>query len=269
MPSSQKNGSVQQINNSACSNHSDMPVDLVAFLRNVDAAQSAQEVIDALHSAASASCSKLRVLGAVRLPLKSNDWGAMRLGRSVFLHADVPDGWWDEYAALAPSHFPPALFLARSSLATYTWTETRHLFQPAGVDRWGFELALKYGMRDGIICPVGGRWLIAYWSKQDLANSLDPRSRIVLQCASGLAVQRLEDLTAPDIRRIGSRSRLTARELAVLRQVSDGRQSSEIAEALGLGEETVRSHLKKAQRKLGARNRVHAACDALRQNLIP
>ena len=38
---------------------------------------------------------------------------------------------------------------------------------------------------------------------------------------------------------------------------------------LGLGEETIRSHLKKAQIKLGVRNRAQAVAEALRQHLIP
>jgi len=255
--------------NGAGQGSSDLPMDLLELSRSVDASRTPQDVLDTLHRAASTSCASLNVLGAVRLPLKSNDWGAMRLGQSVFLHPDAPDGWWDEHTALAQTRFTPAMFLARSSLATYTWTESRRLLQPIGVDRWGYELALKYGMRDGFICPVGGRWMIAYWSKRDLCNLLTPTSRILLQCASSLAAQRLEDLTALDARRIGSRSRITARETAVLRLVSDGQQSGEIAKALGLGEETVRSHLKKAQMKLGARNRAQAACEALRQNLIP
>jgi DNA-binding CsgD family transcriptional regulator len=62
---------------------------------------------------------------------------------------------------------------------------------------------------------------------------------------------------------------LTSRELAVLRLVSAGGQTRDIAQALGLGEETIRSHLKKAEIKLGVRNRTHAACEALRQALIP
>jgi DNA-binding CsgD family transcriptional regulator len=45
--------------------------------------------------------------------------------------------------------------------------------------------------------------------------------------------------------------------------------SNEIAKRLGIGEETVRSHLKKVQVKLGARNRAHAAAEAMRQQLIP
>lgn len=247
----------------------DLPMDLLEFSHNVDTSRTSQDILDTLHRAASTWCASLSVLGAARLPVKSNDWGAMRLGQSVFLHPDAPDGWWDEHTALASTRFTPAMFLARSSLATYTWTESRRLLQPIGVDRWGSELALKYGMRDGFICPVGGRWMIAYWSKRDLCNLLTPTARILLQSASSLAAQRLENLTAPDARRIGLRSRLTARETAVLRLVSDGQQSSEIAKALGLGEETVRSHLKKAQMKLGVRNRAQAACEALRQNLIP
>jgi DNA-binding CsgD family transcriptional regulator len=51
--------------------------------------------------------------------------------------------------------------------------------------------------------------------------------------------------------------------------VSTGRQTAEIAKALELGEETVRSHLKKAQDKLRARNRAQAVAEAIRQQLIP
>jgi DNA-binding CsgD family transcriptional regulator len=55
----------------------------------------------------------------------------------------------------------------------------------------------------------------------------------------------------------------------VLRLISAGAQLREVAQELELGEETVRSHLKKAQSKLGVRNRVQAVAEALRQNLIP
>jgi LuxR family quorum sensing-dependent transcriptional regulator len=48
-----------------------------------------------------------------------------------------------------------------------------------------------------------------------------------------------------------------------------GRQTDEIAKLLGLGDETVRSHLKKVQSKLGVRNRAQAAAEAVRQQLIP
>ena len=64
------------------------------------------------------------------------------------------------------------------------------------------------------------------------------------------------------------RAQLTPRELAVLRWASLGKQVQEIADGLGLGAETIRSHLKKAQEKLRARNRTHAVAEAMRQQLF-
>ena len=61
---------------------------------------------------------------------------------------------------------------------------------------------------------------------------------------------------------------LTQRELSVLKIASEGRTTDEIARALGVGMETVRTHLKKARTKLGARNKVHAVAEAMRQLLI-
>ena len=87
--------------------------------------------------------------------------------------------------------------------------------------------------------------------------------------AANFPALRLEQLAGPDVNRVGSRVRLTNRELAVLRLMSTGGQTRDIAQALGLGEETIRSHVKKAKAKLGVRNRTHAACAALRQDLIP
>ena len=80
---------------------------------------------------------------------------------------------------------------------------------------------------------------------------------------------RLEQLADPDPARVGSHNRLTPRELAVLRLVSTGAQAKDAAQALGLGAETIRSHLKKAQSKLGVGNRAQAVAEALRQHLIP
>jgi DNA-binding CsgD family transcriptional regulator len=65
--------------------------------------------------------------------------------------------------------------------------------------------------------------------------------------AANFAALRLEQLAGPDVNRIGSRARLTSRELAVLRLVSTGGQTHDIAQALALGEETIRSHLKKGR----------------------
>jgi DNA-binding NarL/FixJ family response regulator len=67
----------------------------------------------------------------------------------------------------------------------------------------------------------------------------------------------------------GETGRDNSARAGVLRLVSAGRVTDEIAELLGLGKETVRSHLKKVQSKLGVRNRTQAVAEAIRQQLIP
>jgi DNA-binding CsgD family transcriptional regulator len=86
---------------------------------------------------------------------------------------------------------------------------------------------------------------------------------------ASFAAIRLQRLIDPYVKRLGTGSSLTPRELAVLRLVSNGKRVREIARLLDLGEETVRSHIKKAQSKLGVRDRTHAVVQAVRLRLIP
>ena len=241
---------------------------LIDYSSHVGELRTPSDVLDELHAITTRSL-PLGVLGAARFPLKSTDWSSIQLGKSAFLHRDVPEGWWEEHNALAQGKFRPLLFLARSSMASSTWTEVTRMLEPIGVDRWSTELAFKYGMRDGFTCPVGGRWVVAFWSRRNLSGILTQPIRIMVFAAASFAALRLEQLAGPDAARIGSRAHLTPRELSVLRLVSIGEQCHDMAQSLGLGEETIRSHLKKAQAKLGVRNRAHAVAEALRQSLIP
>ena len=62
--------------------------------------------------------------------------------------------------------------------------------------------------------------------------------------------------------------RLSGRERAVLGELARGRATEEIAQALVLSPHTVRSHVKTAMRKLGARTRAHAVAIALSAGAI-
>jgi DNA-binding CsgD family transcriptional regulator len=245
----------------------DLQTRLIEYAARVEQLPSSERVLNELHLITTGV--SLPVLGAARFPAKVSDWDSIQLGKSAFLHEDVPKGWWEEYHARAQGKFRPTLFLASSSMTPFTWTEVLRMLQPIGVDRWSYELALKYGMRDGLTCPVAGRWVVAFWSRRELSGILTQPMRIVIAAAAAFAALRLDQLAGPDPGRNGTRGRLTPRELAVLRLVSTGAQSADVAKELGLGEETVRSHLKKAQTKLGARSRTHAVAEALRQSLIP
>jgi len=225
----------------------DLHTRLLDYAGHVEQLRSPEEVLNELHAVTTRGL-PLPVLGAARFPIKSGDWESVQLGKSAFLHEDVPEGWWEEHEALARGKFRP---------------------QPIGIDKWTYELGLKYGMRDGLTCPVGGRWVVAFWSRKELSHVLTQPIRILLFAAASFAALRLEQIVDSDPDRFVSRGQLTPRELAVLRLASMGAQSSEIAKALDIGSETVRSHLKKAQTKLGVRNRTQAVAEALRQNFIP
>jgi LuxR family quorum sensing-dependent transcriptional regulator len=245
-----------------------MRSNLIEFTAQVGQHNSPASVLDALDDAIAEDTS-LMVLGAKRFGVDLRDRESLKLGENVFIHKSVPAGWWEAYFDLSKQAYAPMIMMARHCLAPYTWTECLRMFEPVGIDRWAHELALKYGMRDGLTCPVGGRWVVAYWSRKVLSNKLSPQLRALLFMAGNFAAIRLEKIVGPDSRRIGKRLSLTPRELSVLRLASNGHRTRMIAQLLELGEETVRSHIKKAQTKLGVKDRLHAVAEALRHQLIP
>jgi len=62
---------------------------------------------------------------------------------------------------------------------------------------------------------------------------------------------------------------LTARDLTILRYLSEGRSNREIGALLGLSEQTIKNTLSILYQKLGVINRAEAVMVAMRRNLIP
>lgn len=243
--------------------------ELLRYAVDVETLDTADAVLDRLDTI-TWRCCRLNVLGAGLFPLKWGDFSGVERGKTVFLHKSVPKGWWEEYLELRRKNLDPGTMMAQLSLTPFTWTESRRMLEPLGIDRWPYELALKYGMRDGLMCPVGGRWVVGYWSRGVLSKALTPQVRAMLFMGATFAAIRLQQLIGPYVKRVGKgASLLTPRELAVLRWLSIGKRVKETAERLELGEETIRSHMKKAAAKLGVRDRAHAVAQALRLNLIP
>jgi len=61
---------------------------------------------------------------------------------------------------------------------------------------------------------------------------------------------------------------LTKREMEVLTLLVSGDRNLDIAEALGIGCETVKEHVQHILKKLGLRDRTQAAVWAVRKNLV-
>ena len=68
--------------------------------------------------------------------------------------------------------------------------------------------------------------------------------------------------------RCGSRAHLTDREMEVLSCLIEGQPNKRIARSLAIEEVTVKLHLKKIFRKLGASNRTHAVRLAIQDGLV-
>lgn len=62
---------------------------------------------------------------------------------------------------------------------------------------------------------------------------------------------------------------LTRRETEVLALLADGcSRRRQVAERMGISDETVKTHLGKAMAKLGARTPTHAVAEAIRRGII-
>jgi DNA-binding NarL/FixJ family response regulator len=64
------------------------------------------------------------------------------------------------------------------------------------------------------------------------------------------------------------RSKLTTRELEVLRLVGDGKSNKQIALELGISERTARTHVSNLLRKIRLTSRTQAAVLAVREGLV-
>jgi len=243
-----------------------LAADLLHFTEAVDRLDTPEAILDTLDKITWQPC-RAHVLGASLLPLNFGTTDSLVLGKTVFLHKSAPKGWWEQRMQLSAISPAPGDVVARLALAPFTISEVMRSLEPIGVDRWAVELNLKHGMRDFFGCPIGGRWLFAYWSPKVLQLQEDQRALLYLGAA--FATTRLQKLAPLFTGRLGKGACLTPRELSVLRSLSLGHRVAEISKDLGLGDETVRSHIKKAQVKLGVRNSMHAVGQAIRMRLIP
>ncbi|HEV7482582.1 MAG TPA: response regulator transcription factor [Solirubrobacterales bacterium] len=77
-----------------------------------------------------------------------------------------------------------------------------------------------------------------------------------------------ESFVDPAVPPKGSRGKLTGRQRQILQLLANGESTTVAARELGLSEETVKTHIKTALARLGARNRTHAVAIALRECLV-
>ncbi len=87
---------------------------------------------------------------------------------------------------------------------------------------------------------------------------LDPRAQARL----------MRELRRPTSAPVDGRDTLTERELEVLQQLAHGATNKTIAQTLGVGEATVKTHVSSVLAKLGLKSRTQAALHALREGWV-
>jgi two-component system nitrate/nitrite response regulator NarL len=75
-------------------------------------------------------------------------------------------------------------------------------------------------------------------------------------------------MTRPQPRTTTGAVPLTDRELSVVRYAADGLTNRKIGEMLLLTEDTIKTHMKRLLRKLGANDRAHAVAICIRNRWI-
>lgn len=85
--------------------------------------------------------------------------------------------------------------------------------------------------------------------------------------AMGEKYAPIDFMTAKDKENVAA-NHLTDREKQTLKGITEGKSNKEIARDIDLQEVTVKLHVKTLTRKLGAKNRTHAAMIARDQNLV-
>jgi two-component system response regulator NreC len=145
--------------------------------------------------------------------------------------------------------------------AKQSWARAQVVVLSTSNDEVATVMALRCGAR-GLVAKRA--------SSQDLLDAL----RIVASGGSYFSPQgsepfiaRLDDGAMNHDDPLPAAKRLTARELEVLRLITSGQTSKEIAERLALSVETVRSYRKSMMRKLGVKNIASLINVALREGL--
>jgi NarL family two-component system response regulator LiaR len=129
-------------------------------------------------------------------------------------------------------------------------------------------VALTSVLDDAAVVDAVRAGAIGYLLKNTEAHEL---RRAIKAAAAGqvelcpeAAARLLREVRAPD----QSAESLTERETEVLRLLAQGMSNQEIAQALSVGEQTVKSHVSHILAKLGVPSRTQAALYAIRSGLV-
>jgi DNA-binding NarL/FixJ family response regulator len=129
-------------------------------------------------------------------------------------------------------------------------------------------IALTSVLEDASVVGAVRAGAIGYLLKDtqgdELCRAIKAAAAGQVQLAPQAAARLMREVRAPESPEV-----LTDRETEVLRLLAQGKANKEIAGALGIGEQTVKTHVSSILAKLGVQSRTQAALHAARIGLVP
>ena len=231
------------------------------FAANVERLDDIADILEGLHQVA--RLAGLNLLGAWRVP----PWGRRDNidGFDIHPHLSLPEQFWADFRALYGKHRRSFMAeLAWQNRGPFTMTEAMRIMRPTGEERWIVRLLEQHGLRDVFYVP-NGAWMVVYWAAKPLR--LDAPTRAALQLAANAAAERLRAMSRRR-GKDGAGPELSARQRAVLRLLGQGYTPQEIGQHLEISHGTVKEHIGRASKKLGARTATQAAVEAVRRYAV-
>ncbi|PCE27496.1 hypothetical protein BWP39_03060 [Paraburkholderia acidicola] len=179
--------------------------------------------------------------------------------RSIEVLDSYPSGWMSHYLAEEYIEIDSSVALAMKRSTTISWVEAR----PAGGDRLWNDAA-DFGLKHGLAHPSWDR--LAMFGLLTVARESDPVSAAEFASISPYLAW-VSSLIRARLNRPGrwhppSDTRLSSRELEVLKWTALGKTAAEVALIIGVGTRTVNFHIGNILAKLDVTNKVQAVIRA-------
>ncbi len=201
--------------------------------------------------------------------LPSDDAGSAGAG---MLLTNYPQGWQSRYRHRKYQAEDPVMVLGRREVRPFAWGDDVYLRSIGPNARRLFFEAREFGIASGFAIPVHGPGrtcgLFSVAGPEprpfvtDVGNSEVHTLLAAAQSVHAKFVLWRE--RRPDDRRI----KLSEQERICLLWTSQGKTAWEVAQIIGRSKATVDFHLRRASGKLGASNKLHAACKAGQLELL-
>lgn len=188
-------------------------------------------------------------------------------GTSVLVHS-YPSSWADIYIGFNLAATDPVRRAGESSLSGFRWRDIGQLIPMTPIELVTFETGRKHGMVDGFTVPrhLPGTMTGSCTFVTATDRALPETELIVADALGAIAIAQAGRLSG--WRRPSRHARLTDRQRDCVLWAARGKTDWEIAQILGISQETVIQHLKEARERYDARKRASLILYALFDGLI-